>query len=170
MSQIDWSKAPEGAEFYSPSVKLFYRHLDGEFQKFLESRGRWTVAAGERYEYTSLIAKPTEWTGEGLPPVGTACEAWVARDEWRECVVVALDDDDGTPVSVVRLGNSYFGMTLKTLRPIRTPEQIAAEERDDGIAAIQKASGGDSLPPITYTHAAKLYNAGVRMPVEGKKP
>ena len=114
-------------------------------------------------QFGRVERKLPAWTGEGLPPVGTVCEAWVARDEWRECVVVALDDDDGTPVSVVRLGNSYFGMTLKTLRPIRTPEQTAATERESAIKAFMKI--GD----IYYCDAEKLYDAGARLPGEGKK-
>lgn len=66
---IDWSKAPEGAEFWNPHNELFYRSADGEFQKFSETLGRWTLASGERHEYQTLIARPATapWKGEGPP-------------------------------------------------------------------------------------------------------
>jgi len=132
MSQIDWRKAPEGAEFWNPNSELFYRSADGGFQKFSETRGRWTLAAGERYEYQTLIAKPTEWSGEGLPPVGI-CELRLvsAGGDWHKADIkfasrnVVVWDWVGEP-SINGLCTAYAHAVQ--CRPIRTPEQIAAED------------------------------------------
>ena len=79
------------------------------------------------------------WTGEGLPPVGTECELWIRADEWAKCQVIAMDEQDGHPVSVVRYGGGYYAGTNKCLRPIRTPEQIAAEEREAKAKSMWQA-------------------------------
>lgn len=73
-----------------------------------------------------------DWNGEGLPPVGTVCEVqdWVNGDtpSWRQTKVIAHHlgfaietssaDGDDVEVGVCAAGD---------FRPIRTPEQIAAE-------------------------------------------
>lgn len=163
---IDWSKAPEGAEFYSPSVKLFYRHLDGEFQKFSESRESWTVAAGERYEYTNLIAKPTEWNGECLPPVGSRAyvydpEGLLMYGAGEEGEVVAHVEN----TAVIRMS---YGLGCFTSKHLRTPEQIAAEERGNSIAGMKGVfdSCSDELMPTSSEYLetlfGALYDAGYR--------
>jgi len=173
---IDWSKAPEGAEFYSPSVELFYRHLDGEFQKFSESRGRWTVAAGERYEYTNLIAKPAEWNGEPLPPVGAACEYRVGNGTWYPCtiryVTTPISDEE---VQVVihcphlngdQIGGVGSGIGEINFRPARTPEQIAAEAYQRNLGELADHIGGyfgfDDPRPSDVGVAEYLLDHGYR--------
>lgn len=76
-----------------------------------------------------------EWQGEGPPPVGVACEVTPHNDVWgfstmetRPCSVIAYHADfawiylggPGVPVAT-RIDKVDF-------TPIRTPEQIAAEE------------------------------------------
>lgn len=136
MSHIDWSKAPEGAEFWNPNSELFYRSADGEFQKFSETRGRWTLASGERHEYQALIAKPAPWKGEGLPPVGTACEVQHPDkpETWCKCTILVWDSECAVFSADANYPFVYDGNGYpESFRPIRTPEQIAAEDREGAI-------------------------------------
>ena len=76
-----------------------------------------------------------EWNGEGLPPVGTVCEVqtWVNR-EWKQTTILAHHlgfavhswSTEGDDMEVDSAPPQDF-------RPIRTPEQIAAEERIAGL-------------------------------------
>lgn len=108
----------------------------------------------------AVAAKP--WNSEGLPPVGTVCELWIRADEWAPCQVIAMDEQDGQPVSVVRYGGGYYAGTNKCLRPIRTPEQIAAEERQAFIFDAVLAT--DSETPLEWRKAVfgELYDLGYR--------
>ena len=54
------------------------------------------------------------------------------------------------------------------VRPVRTPEQVAAEERESGIQAIQDAytyTVGHSTHKILHSQATRLYDAGCRLQV-----
>ncbi|SDS69053.1 hypothetical protein [Pseudomonas trivialis] len=67
----------------------------------------------------------------GLPPVGTVCEAMLPsmKFQWAEAVVVWHHPDHEGSAVVVHGGGRLTGWS-STFRPIRTPEQIAAEERE----------------------------------------
>lgn len=70
------------------------------------------------------------WTGEGLPPVGAVCEYYADEDSWQRCEIVAHKDGQ----AVVWVSNAHiWASSGASLRPIRTPEQIAAEERQEAI-------------------------------------
>lgn len=88
--------------------------------------------------------KAVEWTGKCLPPVGTVCEhhklgrSITTGDETIVKIIAHITDDNRiSPVAVYMPceGNPpYVGQgTADAFRPIRTPEQIAAEERDASI-------------------------------------
>lgn len=80
--------------------------------------------------------KSIEWNGEGLPPIGTVCEV---APKCQGCI--------WQKVEIAYMGNEYFVVVCPErgceesrrhvhgyqFRPIRTPEQIAAEERDAAI-------------------------------------
>lgn len=73
------------------------------------------------------------WGSEGLPPIGTVCEytTSLASNEWHKCEVVAHYNE-----SVVALDTSNLlpvFMHPMMFRPIKTPEQIAEEEREKTI-------------------------------------
>lgn len=94
-----------------------------------------------------------EWNGEGLPPVGTVCEyqCGYVEQPYRhaECTVIAhFVGESGKSLAaftyvahdgVVQLGRG----TAELFRPIRTPEQIAADRRlqdiADALTATSKA-------------------------------
>lgn len=90
-----------------------------------------------------VSAGPPEWTGEGLPPVGTVCdlkfEHWT---DWERHEILC----HGKAFIFVRELNSGLdregSMALDGIkfRPIRTPEQIAAEERIEEINEMAELS------------------------------
>lgn len=81
-----------------------------------------------------------EWTGEGRPPVGVPVEYQLrgaSNGEWYPTQINFLSgqhviycDNDGDEVR-----NNPSEVKF---RPIRTPEQIAAEEREKTIAELKK--------------------------------
>ena len=172
MNEIDWSKAPEGADKYNTYNKLFYKGAQPDLQVF--THGGWKqsvfVKSDERF-----VCRPTtpSWSGEGLPPVGVDCEFRHkgTRGEWIKCHVVGyhlghlygycpehewfMRKHDG--VCHLRLDDSV------KFRPTRTPEQVAADEREaaiDEMLAATPAPGSD----ISLRVCEKLYDAGYRKP------
>lgn len=84
------------------------------------------------------IERPAaEWDGQGLPPVGVECEA-VHDDAWRRVKVIACDE--GRTVFRWAEGSDkgvYAAYTLPIcFRPLRTAEQLAAEQRQAAIDAM----------------------------------
>lgn len=83
-----------------------------------------------RSEFHFEQLRPAPWTGEGLPPVGTVCEMhrsdYVDVD-WQRIEFLCA----GSKKAFFRDGEGHeWSRPLGDLkfRPIRTPEQIAAEE------------------------------------------
>lgn len=192
---IDWSLAPKGATHFiecaDPKfLKAFFaiesddRYVEVGAQTFFrkcdEGRLGWTVTA-----------RPTidSWNGEGLPPVGTVCE-YAARPAGKgeplwatvkvhylstqtiviECIAfpdAARKDNIGVELPV-DVGVS----TINRFRPIRTPEQIAADEREAGIQALKQIfdSCSDELMPTSNKYLDTLfgaiYDAGYRKQVQ----
>jgi len=139
MSKVDWSLAPEwadrvvagplsGNEYWANSQRRI--QTNGEFDcpdqyHILES---WDL----------ICMRPKPWSGpeDGLPPVDTECEAELYKGGgWIKCKVAyvgskfyVLTSDELTVGAecVLHLGQGSF-------RAIRTPEQLAAEERENAI-------------------------------------
>lgn len=176
MIEIDWSKAPEGATHYCPETD------DLMAAWFKPSGDEWLFAIDQspmRYwrPYNEdfpndmpLVQRPTAWNGEGLPPVGTVCEAlWnTGRGEWLPVKVFGVNEhgqpifrwEDG-PEKYQYLAGPLTGPSgNKHFRPIRTPEQIAAEEREKAIKEMVEILGG--LWASEAEAAGFLYDAGYR--------
>lgn len=142
MSNIDWDNAPEGAEFAGTTTRLqkavFYRDVrPGTYQfSYHDLGGLWDEQEGEPI-CTPLIPRPVnKWDGEELPSVGTELEAGFACEDferWHKgiCVAVGEDPEGREEFCVVQFGNklAMYTMEGKRMRPIRTTEQIAADER-----------------------------------------
>lgn len=106
-----------------------------------------------------------EWGGEGLPPVGTVCELRARGGGWGKaeikyhgraiCVWLWLRDDGNIEQVEHALCPDHM-----EFRPIRTPEQIAAEERKEAISKMLRyaAITGESYRDV----CGKLYDAGYR--------
>ena len=180
--QIVWSTAPEGTTHVNPKVgPCAWRRLEGVrwYQWWVDG---WLAIPGDHSpEY---IARPASWNGQGLPPVGTICQFRTASDgtgwhpELKTGAIVEViahfhigstpvaaflfDYDSGSCRQVEQAVDTCF-------RPLRTPEQIAAEEqREKGVAALCaladefRGHPGTAFRPF-FEH---LYDAGYRK-VEG---
>ncbi|KAA5842304.1 hypothetical protein F2A37_16700 [Pseudomonas chlororaphis] len=150
--EIDWSNAPEGATHWGPAVdhlsaNWFCWHLD---MWSIWRGGKWNLmnSGVQLLRINTLVPRPKPWNGEGLPPVGTVCLVVPHNTLWgfsstaeHEREILAYHTD------YVWLGHE--GIALEATRtdkadflPIRTPEQIAAEERRNAIDALADELAG----------------------------
>lgn len=187
---IDWSKAPEGAEAAHPGNPGVYpawyrRDVAGLVEQICPMAGilNWTWMGCRRDFPIGSLVRPKNsdpaWVGIGLPPVGTVCEVvspGYSNDRFDRFVgqlvtIVAHDVIDAEPVAVFRMSvngqvdeQEYHAMVAKCFRPARTPEQIAAEERDKAIAEMVDALGCDPEASKTgeFIRCGLLYDAGYR--------
>lgn len=149
------------------------------------TRAEWQAAvdALDQSELDAVLAKNEQlaaaraeripvWNGEGLPPVGLDVEikrgncTWIDGDEWqigKTATVMAsfLNSRDIEMASVQFPGGHCECILARCLSPIRTAEQVAAEEREKAIKEMMQhgVDAGDST--IEYSCAA-LYDAGYR--------
>jgi hypothetical protein len=101
------------------------------------------LASAAAYEQETSIA----WNGEGLPPVGCECEVFNSGAVWRD----SMESWQGRRVRVRGKHLNQLGQTIVTvedpegacacfitecLRPLRTPEQLAAEAREKAIDSL----------------------------------
>lgn len=83
--------------------------------------------------------KENSWNGEGLPPVGTVCEykSYQLSEPWREVEVIAHFRNKAMVAAFIPTGDGDKKVDqaiAKCFRPIRTPEQIAAEAVEQRLA------------------------------------
>ncbi|HEP8212866.1 TPA: hypothetical protein VDT58_001991 [Pseudomonas aeruginosa] len=178
---IDWSTAPKDATHWEPdSYHVFgsWMKKEGDSWFWWEGDvGRWSPSLSiSEQRMGTFEARPQEsWNGQGLPPVGTLCE-WHGPnsdgpDGWvyTESNVVAYTDDGlficmqkpGCWPVVQRIDNCEF-------RPLRTPEQIAAEERSKECDRIFVILSSVEREGNRSDMAEALYDAGYRRQEEGK--
>lgn len=102
--------------------------------------------------------KSKEWDGSGLPPIGAVCEYCRSEgDVWRECVIVS--HHVAYVVVVDEFGFSAVFLHYGLFRHIKTPEQIAKEERRAAIKEMfEVARGRRGFQDILEI----LYDAGYR--------
>ena len=116
----------------------------------------------ERPDLCVIRPRPAEpWNGEGLPPAGLEVE-WKqgSNHEWVRATVIAYFKEEawisvkgGYPIEV---GNpAHF-------RPIRTPEQIAADEQAKAVHQMGLDAG---FSGSVQEFAERLYQAGYRKQV-----
>lgn len=124
-------------------------------------------------------AGPPAWTGEGLPPVGTVCEVlWnESRMEYLRTKVFGVNEhgkpihrfDEGPKKYEYQADALVTATGTKVFRPIRTPEQIAAEEREAGVEGIRQAvskSPNCKAHGVNWDIACAIYDAGYRKQVQ----
>lgn len=165
---IDWSKAPEGATHWDTGLHgraPGWMRQDGSTWYWWPVDGakcerKWFVCI-ETYpsEIKEFVARPAAWTGEGRPPVGTVCEFYADEDTWRECKIVG--ENEGYLIVWVTHAHIWTTKAAALLRPIRTPEQIAAEERKTAIKEMQS----DTECHVYADVFGRLYDAGYRKQV-----
>lgn len=181
MTALSLSDARRGAQAYQPETReqlacWYKKDENGEVWCSLATdsgSGAWTHMGGRRdYPFGALhlpcwvpeqgLAGPAAWTGEGLPPVGAVCEAYDYNDgKWVVGKMLMHGNSDhafatGTPEC---WGTLFWACEF---RPIRTPEQIAAEEREKAVsemAAIAQVATGLIVNRADFE---ALYDAGYR--------
>ncbi len=181
---IDWSKAPIATHYTPPLddsgmwVAVFWRKEGDKFAEAWQvlddgslSNIQGPLVTKETLE--SMVVRPIPWNGEGFPPVGVPIEAkhknaqpdW-ARPGFYETVIVAIGkqlvifEADGNGCEKVGLLSDYI------FRPVRTAEQIAAEEREATLTDIALLMGKDPERPMIREMAAILWDAGYRKQVQ----
>ncbi len=177
-SKIDWSKAPEVATHYAVGSVSPFEMRDGDDWFFWSARSRkWVklhgVFGNERFKEQALeiIQRPStpSWSGEGLPPVGVVCEVFnreLSNPEWEKCTILFagkhrfLYDSESCAERCGYIENLEF-------RPVRTTEQIAADEREAAIKEMMShiyaclpRECWDESGPACFA----LYDAGYRKP------
>ncbi|WP_417786719.1 hypothetical protein [Stutzerimonas xanthomarina] len=178
MNDIDWSKAPAwanvvicaelGAHFWASSwggQKLAENIQTGATQ--------YATMYGDHCWHLVASRHEAVWSGEGLPPVGAVCEYQVGGGTWYQCTVRYITKPiSGDDVQVVIECVHLFGEQVAvpgneigqvTFRPIRTPEQIAAEEREKAIQQmIEDTNILTGIMSDRRIMAGQLYDAGYR--------
>ena len=146
----EWSTDDDG-------VLEFYSEIASDFGSAKVTRAEWQAAvdALDQSELDAVLAKNEQlaaaraeripvWNGEGLPPVGLDVEikrgncTWIDGDEWqigKTATVMAsfLNSRDIEMASVQFPGGHCECILARCLSPIRTAEQVAAEEREKAI-------------------------------------
>jgi hypothetical protein len=146
MSTIDWSKAPEGTTHFGPKhdflVENWFKRDECGWS--IWECARWAACRGglQKLREETMVQRPPQkpWAVEGLPPVGTVCEYRVGDGPWFECEIRYVTKPyQDCPIEVVMFPPHLKGEQTAVVgtgdgevsfRPIRTPEQIAAEERE----------------------------------------
>ncbi|RQB97285.1 hypothetical protein [Pseudomonas aeruginosa] len=180
---IDWSKAPDGATHAGiiPSrnrnTNVWYRDIDpvrGRYEYFSLMDESWHISGGSPLAQ-ELIPRPAEsapaaltWDGQGLPPVGTVCEIKHRDIGWVRCEIVAHKSFScgGLTLAIAWIDENTLDQSQGVrFRPIHTPDQIAAEEREKAVGDMAMSIQG---VPYQYPTLYALYDAGYRRQEEGK--
>ena len=160
---INWEKSPEGAtHFHYGNVKYSaHWYKEGYFcvVGFEDKGWKQDFDPSPKDQY---IERPTvkQWSGQqdGLPPVNTVCGIKRGMDwtivtvvaHFSEMAVIAWTDDSGEHADLY---------SASELRPIRTPRQIAAEQRETAIRemiAICKDGASKEQFIPTEAHMARM--------------
>jgi hypothetical protein len=125
-----------------------------------------TQAVSENY--TARLKREIEWSGEGLPPVGTECEVSMSAGMfgaslWVACTILAHDiGPDEIAVFKTKAG-VYRGVTRDFFRPIKSEREKAIQAMNPIICSQGMfSSDGDACKAIS----AALYDAGYRKVVK----
>lgn len=182
--QIDWSKAPEGATHYvEDSICPFEKRDGDDWYYWNEKSSVWikiyNVCGEERIKKTSMymVERPSpSWSGEGLPPVGVVCEMHYCG-EWEKTEILCIGVKHVFIRQIAVTGEAFecsLNLSACQFRPIRTPEQIAAGEREAAIdQMINDATNPmddrmifEKYPGDAFIHQliGCLYSAGYRKP------
>lgn len=112
-------------------------------------------------------ASPPAWNGEGLPPAGVTCEV-KSIEGWHLCTVFAIKPGINSDEALYDYAEDDGSLawsscaSAELFRPIRTPEQIAADDREAAIQQMCADAGRPDMPSRSIAQAAMLYDAGWR--------
>lgn len=169
---IDWNTAPEGATHWEPAGPEFH---EGWMKK--EGNGWFFWGLGAEWKYggdvsaereATFEARPQDaWDGQGLPPVGAKC--LTDRNDFLREVTILCHGKTRTFV-FDHVSQEEICLVLKdrVFLPIRTPEQIAAEERRKSILHLANLLIDSRGQCNEYSQAEAIFDAGYRRQEEGK--
>lgn len=170
MNQVDWSKAPEGATHWDSrgnacTIGFMKPGVRADEWEYFGISGDWILYGPiGRSLKESMIARPEAltWGGDGRPPAGVTCQ--YQHDQhcgvWYEGEILYISNEYTIVKGGVTGEQQYYTRNL-SFRPIRTPEQIAAEEREQCIQDIASNIGRGTF----YEDAERLYELGYRKQV-----
>ena len=159
---VDWSQAPKEATHCNREGTAFHDFSGGNHRHWLG--GQWVTHFYPIEDYDTpgeLIARPSEeWTGEWRPPVG----AIVFCSSHNQDVEILKHSEFGTTAACQSIDSSelFWGGDFE---PIRTPEQIAADERELGINQVMadyEYTVGPCTHKLARSQAERIYDAGYR--------
>lgn len=145
---VDWDEAPQGAEAgHSGGEGLypawFRKDVAGLVEQICPAAGikTWTWMGGRKDFPPGAVLRPTirlgqvacdcQWNGEGLPPVGSDVEIdhSVAGGGISQVTIIAHIRARNLDCAVYQKGDDVSYASRGAFKPIRTPEQIAAEAK-----------------------------------------
>jgi hypothetical protein len=158
MTDIDWSKAPEGATHKHPFG--WYKRVDDKWFFTPLGMSDWKQSIHQWTDSEFLAVRPTEqpaWNGEGNPPIGTEVEYKAGIYEaWEKGKILAyhdkfvwvLEGHDNEPCT--------YALSELEFRPIKS-------DRDQQIDALLSVI--QTLPNLDFRDdfAEALYDKGVRV-------
>ena len=170
--EFAWAKYPEGGGHAS-----FHATYDNDASRtdFYMERSGWKIVSC-RGTFPPIHSIP-HWDGSGLPPVGAVCEhqPYEDKQDWHKVEIIA-HKNTGLPVAVFwdEANKKATDSSLEAFRPIRTPEQIAADERLHEIRnALTTIKAGQKQFPndlvrgnITLSVVEAMIDAGYRKQVQ----
>lgn len=182
VSPVTWANSPEWAKELAINPHGVSAWLGDAGYVYMTDIGRFHEWAGPsnfpRDCFKVVESRPVVWGGEGLPPVGMVCEIELIDKEWAQVVVVAITDyriycEQVGHHECVDGPNDWCPVKAHAkFRPIRTPEQIAAEERyafiREALCCVERnaeafnESLNDKKRSAIESTIAALYAAGYR--------
>lgn len=169
---IDWSKAPTWATAVGKCYgSLAWISNTGYCFQGINNPPCHPYKAGEytQDKFIVVARRPVAWTGEGLPPVTTQCEALHKCGQWVS--VKIIDSMVGSPSRACRDENNRLWWATE-FRPARTAEQIAEDKRTHEIRnALTSIKAGQQHFPndfvrgnIVAATVEAMIDAGYRKP------
>lgn len=190
MENIDWDKAPEWADrvvrigiaqniAWACDEKYKYLSGDGPFLFFDDPTDGFMLCQTVLVE--SRPRPSPAWDGEGLPPVGVVCEYFDNQGKWHRAVmshigshlfIVKYQHPEKGEQEACMYISGFDGHISSRLRPIRTPEQVAAEEREAAVKdacadisnTIQAIAGYVPVDRAAEKVVRAMIEAGYRKP------
>jgi hypothetical protein len=162
MSGIDWNKQPSWAKH--AGVDVACGHPVAWSDECHQYEGRDAILCGPpKVSFYRIASRPEPWTGDGLPPAGEVCELRCKTGGWGVATVKYISPTvcawlwANQPADVECCEEVH----KMEFRPIRTPEQIAADQRAE---AIEKMWSIYWQPHATSAKQALglLWDAGLR--------
>ena len=169
---IDWSKAPEDASHagnspYEKGVITWFKGIsDPASRNYFMNEGSmnaWAISSENlsAWDLIELPKKQEAW-GWGLPPVNCLCETFdVDANCWVRVEIYAHTELMGETYACAKNGTDMFYGLAREFRPIKTAEQVAAEEREKAIEEMIRTTS-DGITCMDRYDAELLYKAGYR--------